>query len=334
MRRRRRRRGALPRCLSRYLSGLRKACAGADDFHRPGESGCCREARGTMQASSPTHARACRVLQDIFAAGRRCTPQSADADSSPCRGAFGKLPQKSLPCKGRCHRKVTEGCGTLPGLYTCGMFALRAPGATPASARAVCAADRQRDDASIVPYACKVRPCRGLWDISAAGWRCTPQSADADSSPCRGAFGKLPQKSLPCKGRCHRKVTEGCGTLPGLYTCGMFALRAPGATPASARAVCAADRQRDDASIVPYACKVRPCRGLWDISAAGWRCTPQSADADSSPCRGAFGKLPQKSLPCKGRCHRKVTEGCGTLPGLYTCGMLALRAGRRALSNS
>ena len=28
------------------------------------------------------------------------------------------------------------------------------------------------------------------------------------------------------------------------------------------------------------------------------------------------------------------TEGCGTLPGLYTCGMLALRAGRRALSNS
>ena len=48
---------ALPRCLFRYLSGLRQACAGADDFHRPGEGGGCRKARGTMRASSPTNAR-------------------------------------------------------------------------------------------------------------------------------------------------------------------------------------------------------------------------------------------------------------------------------------
>ena len=73
---------------------------------------------------------------------------------------MGTLPQKSLPCKGRWmrRRRRRRGAAPLPGLYTCGMFALRAPGATLASARAVCAADRQRDDASIVPYACKGLP--------------------------------------------------------------------------------------------------------------------------------------------------------------------------------
>ena len=42
----------------------------------------------------------------------RCrTPQSADADSSPCRGAF-RAASQSLPCKGRWMRRKaqTEGC--------------------------------------------------------------------------------------------------------------------------------------------------------------------------------------------------------------------------------
>ena len=183
----------------------------------------------------------------------------------------------------------------MPGLYACGMFALRAPGATPASARAVCAADRQRDDASIVPYACEARACRGLQGISAAGRRCTPQSADADSSPCRGAFGKLPQKSLPCKGRWMRRRRRRRGALPrclSRYLSGLRQACAGGDDFSSARRRRLPGSSRDDASIVPYACEVRPCRVLQDISAARRQCTPQSAGADSSPCRGAFGKLP------------------------------------------
>ena len=52
-----------------------------------------------------------------------------------------------------------------------------------------------RDDASIVPYECKARCCQTLRGIPAANRQCTPQSAVADSSPCRGAFpnGSHPQ---------------------------------------------------------------------------------------------------------------------------------------------
>ena len=59
----------------------------------------------------------CRALQDISAARRQCTPQSAPcgASSSPCRGAFlsGSFSQ-SLPCKGRCRRRRRKGAA--PGL--------------------------------------------------------------------------------------------------------------------------------------------------------------------------------------------------------------------------
>ena len=48
-----------------------------------------------------------------------------------------------------------------------------------------------RDDASIVPYGGRARPCRALQDISAANRQCTPPSAPcgASTSPCRGGFG-------------------------------------------------------------------------------------------------------------------------------------------------
>ena len=122
--------------------------------------------------------------------------------------------------------------------------------------------------------------------------------------------------------------------MPGLYVCGMFALRAPGATPASARAVCAADRQRDDASIVPYACKGLPgfagylCRRAAMHPSVGWR--------RQLPLQGRLWETAVKKPPLQGEVDapQAQTEGCGTLPGLYTCGMFALRAGKRALSNS
>ena len=79
-----------------------------------------------MRASSPTkhRARHCRVLQDISAANRQCTPLSAPcgASTSPCRGGFIKrLPPGRLPCKGSCRCQATEGCGTRPCQYPPGL---------------------------------------------------------------------------------------------------------------------------------------------------------------------------------------------------------------------
>mgnify|MGYP006070803483 CR=1 FL=1 len=44
-------------------------------------------------------ARACRALQDIFAANRQCTPPSAPcgASTSPCRGGFGGTAARKAP---------------------------------------------------------------------------------------------------------------------------------------------------------------------------------------------------------------------------------------------
>ena len=190
---------ALPRCLFRYLSGLRQACAGADDFHRPGEGGGCRKARGTMRASSPTNARQgpAGVCGVSLPPGGDAPRRRRRRDAAPCRGF---TPAGCLRCARR-ERRLHQPALSAPRT---GSGTMRA--SSPTHARA----------------------CRVLQDISAAGRRCTPQSADADSSPCRGAFGKLPQKSLPCKGRWtrRRRRRRGAAPLPGLYACGMFALRA------------------------------------------------------------------------------------------------------------
>ena len=68
-------------------------------------------------------AMSCRILQDISAASRQCTPPSAPygASTSPCRGGFGKPPPGRLPCKGICRRPPTEGCRTLPCQYPSGV---------------------------------------------------------------------------------------------------------------------------------------------------------------------------------------------------------------------
>ena len=94
---------------------------------------------------------------------------------SPCRGTFlyGCHP-KSLPCKGRCRRRRRRGAApdpanTLPG--------------------------RRAHPAAAHPAKHEARRCRALRGISATKRQYTPQSAVADSSPCRGAFpnGSHPQ---------------------------------------------------------------------------------------------------------------------------------------------
>ena len=81
-----------------------------------------------------------------------------------------------------------------------------------------------RDDASIVPYACEGLPgfagylCRRAAMHPSVGWR--------RQLPLQGRLWETAAKKPPLQGEVAPTVTEGCGTLPGLYVCGMFALRA------------------------------------------------------------------------------------------------------------
>ena len=60
---------------------------------------------------------------------------------------------------------------------------------------------------------------------------------------------------------------------------------------------------------------------------------PSVTFGDTSPCRGGFtsGCFPQR-LPWKGSCRRMPTEGCGTLPHLYPCGLAGVCCIRRGRS--
>ena len=127
-----------------------------------------------MPASSPAKHKAmsCRILQDISAASRQCTPPSAPngASTSPCRGGFGKPPPGRLPCKGSCRRQPTEGCRTLPCQYLSGPPPPASSAGVFARRLGPSAAARFRDDASIVPYGsirqgparrCRISPPQG-----------------------------------------------------------------------------------------------------------------------------------------------------------------------------
>ncbi len=70
------------------------------------------------------------------------------------------------------------------------------------------------------------------------------------------------------------------------------------------------------------------CRRAAMHPSVGWR--------RQLPLQGRLWETTAKKPPLQGEVDapQAQTEGCGTLPGLYTCGMFALRAGKRALSNS
>ena len=67
---------------------------------------------------------------------------------------------------------------------------------------------------------------------------------------------------------------------------------------------------RDDASIVPYGCKARCCQTLRGIPAANRQCTPQSAVADSSPCRGAFQAVVTRKAGKTNTARNTAVPGC------------------------
>ena len=173
-----------------------------------------RRVSGTMQASSPTEAGQgpagpCRIF--LPQTGNAPLRLRLAAHPPPLAGeALGGLPPIKPPLQGEVSPQATEGCGTLPCEYPSGL----APGppAGLADGRRLCVAAHSRrlcragvfarrlgfappqgfrDDASIVPYGGRARPCRALQDIFAAKRQCTPPSAPcgASTSPCRGGFG-------------------------------------------------------------------------------------------------------------------------------------------------
>ena len=152
-----------------------------------------------------------------------------------------------------------------------------------------------RDDASIVPYGRGARPCRGLRDTCGtrppAGVNARPTMQGKQAAEPGGAAGRRMPPSA-------RNACVGADDLIGPPTglaggclfrvisrsrpqcrAGVFARRLGSA---------ASQGLRDDASIVPYGCRARPCRGLRDTCGARRQCTlalPVSFRVAGSPCR-------------------------------------------------
>ena len=118
----------MPRCLLRYLSGLRKACAGADDFSSARRRRRLPEGSRDDASIVPY---ACEGLPGF--AGYLCRraamhPSVGWRRQLPLQGRLWNTGAKKPSLQGEVDapQAQTEGCGTLPGLYACGMFALRA----------------------------------------------------------------------------------------------------------------------------------------------------------------------------------------------------------------
>ena len=138
--------------------------------------------------------------------------------------ALGGPPPGRLPCKGSCRRQPTEGCGALPCQYPS-----EPPQGSPAGVNA--------------------RPTmQGKQAAEPGGGR--PPHAPVRSQRLR-------------RGRCLHRPADGPGggclfrviTVPGRNVGRRFRRRLGSA---------ASQGLRDDASIVPYGCRARPCRGLRD----------------------------------------------------------------------
>ena len=130
--------------------------------------------------------------------------------------------------------------------------------------------------------------------------------------------GKPPAKSLPCKGRCPQRGRRGA-----LPLCPAGILQTP--------AVPCPTSVGDDACIVPQTQRCRKARkGIGRTR----RSTPQSAGADSSPCRGAFWvKAARQKPPLQGEVPATRAEGCiAALPRRYPSkpgsALLRVRRGR------
>ena len=159
-----------------------------------------RKVHGTMQAPPPAQhgSRLCRILQDTPCAKRQCTPQSASPPASLAGEPMGRLPPIKPPLQGEVDapRAQTEGCSILPRKYLSG-----SPGAsdrrTPLRRGAddfrlpvrFALAQGPRDDASIVPYAARIKALPDFAGHSLRKVAMHPSVGFAASSPCRGAFG-------------------------------------------------------------------------------------------------------------------------------------------------
>ena len=222
MRRRRRRRGAAP-CPANIFPGRRGRqaaacpCAGGPMIFVCPQGLRWRKVQGTMQASSPTTlgARLCRILQDTPCAKRQCTPQSASPPAPLAGEPLGRLPpHKASPARGGGCAAGADGGGR----HLAPQISFRVAGdGRPPHAPAPGADDFRlpvrfalaqgpRDDASIVPYAARIKALLDFAGHSLRKAAMHPSVGFTASSPCRGAFGRRPppkcSKNPPPAGAC------------------------------------------------------------------------------------------------------------------------------------
>ena len=167
-------------------------------------------------------------------------------------------------------------------------------------------------------------PCKGLRS------RAPPAADTARRSRCSGRrmqarfsvrrMMRIPQtgngvRRLRGAAPCPANTLPGCLKPPGLAVRRLHKTTVPPSQPSPAGVHARRGGLRRGDTVV--LCKRRIARlGRIEATRKGIgrvMCgTPQSADADSSPCRGAFRAAASQSLPCKGRWMRRKaqTEGC------------------------
>ena len=157
----------------------------------------------------------CRILQDTPCAKRQCTPQSASPPAPLAGEPLGRLPpHKASPARGGgCAAGADGGVRRLAPQISFRVAGDGRPPHAPAPGAddfrlpvRFALAQGPRDDASIVPYAARIKALLDFAGHSLRKAAMHPSVGFTASSPCRGAFGRRPppkcSKNPPPAGAC------------------------------------------------------------------------------------------------------------------------------------
>ena len=286
-----------------------------------------RKVHGTMQASSPTQheSRLCRILQDTPCAKRQCTPQSASPPAPLAGEPLGRLPpHKASPARGGgCAAGADGGVRRLAPQISFRVAGGRQNAARPCAGNDAwgqparfALAQSSRDDASIVPYEEWGKALPDFAGHPCAKRQCPPQPASPPAPLAGEPLGRLPpHKASPARGGgCAAGADGGVRRLAPQISFRVAGGRQNAARPCAGGAddfrlparFALAQGPRDDASIVPYAARIKALPDFAGHSLRKAAMHPSVGFAASSPCRGAFGRRPapkySKNPPQAGAC--------------------------------